>query len=87
MQIIDMEEFFMLTWQRGRAPRRTMRLHNGKEYTCVCGAVHRFHHSRVTRELPRRHVVIECEHKHGLACLQVKGLLFTRLSMRFGALR
>jgi hypothetical protein len=86
MKIIDMEEFFMTTWHQGWPPRMNMKLYDGDLYECVCGSSHEFHHSRVARELPKMHVVIECPRDVGLVCVKIKGIFSTKLVSQFGAL-
>lgn len=87
MKIMDFDYFFMTTWQQGWPPRMNMKLYDGKEYECVCGESHEFHHSRVAREMKRMHVVIECPNNTGLVCVKIKGIFFTKLASQFGALR
>lgn len=87
MEVIDADDFFMTTWQQGWPPRMDMTVYDGKTYECVCGDSHEFHHSRVAREMKRMHVVIECPDSMGVVCLKIKGIFFTRLVSRYGALR
>lgn len=87
MQIMDFDEFFMATWQNGWPPRMNMKIYDGKEYECVCGKTHEFHHSRAVREMKRMHVVVECPAGAGLVCVKIKGFFFTKLASQFGALR
>ncbi len=87
MQIVDMTDFFAATLQYGWAPRMKMSIYDGKEYRCICGSIHQFHHTRAVRELPRMHVVVECEEDIGLTCVKIKGIFFTRLLSQYGAFR
>ena len=64
-----------------------MKIYDGKEYECVCGRTHEFHHSRVVREMKRMHVVIECPAGVGIACVKIKGFFSIKLVSQFGALR
>jgi len=87
MKIVDSGQFFMTTWQNGWPPRMNMKIYDGKEYECVCGRSHSFHHSRVAREMKGMHVVIECPTGAGAVCVKIKGFFSTRLVSQYGAFR
>ena len=86
MKIIGYDEFLMTTSMQGWPPRMNTKLYDGDSYECACGSVHASHHSRIIRELPRMHLVIECPDGAAIVCVKIKGIFSTKLIAEYGAI-